>query len=85
MFVILHRDLRPQDRLESGGAGRPAEAHGPAQVVVVGERQRRDPELGRPLDQDLRRGRAVEQGKGRMAVQFGVRIVHSGTRRKNRR
>lgn len=57
----------------------PMKAHGAAEVILIDQRERREPELMGASDERLRRGRSVEKGEGRVSVKLriGVRRGHS--------
>src|SRR3989441_12722618 len=56
-----HVELAAQDRLDAGLLGGQVEVDGAEEVAVIGERQRRELELLRALDELLELRRAVEQ------------------------
>lgn len=66
------RQLGPDDPREVGGLRGCGEAHRAAQVIVVGERERGEPQFHRALHEALRVGSAVEQREGGVAMQLGV-------------
>ena len=80
--VTANRQLPTANRLDgqlrANDSGKPRcfrrrrEPHNAAQIVVVGERQRRHSQFHRTFHEALRVGSAVEQGERGMAVQFGV-------------
>ena len=65
-------DLRAEHRGQPHGPGRLGEAHHAVQAVVVGERERLEPQAGRFLGQLLGVRGAVEEREVRVAVQLGV-------------
>jgi hypothetical protein len=67
------RQLRSYDRLQPNVPCRLTEPHDAAQVVVVREGQSNDPQLHGPPHQRFRRGGAVEQREGGVAMELGVR------------
>ncbi len=78
----------PDRQVDLGAVDRPhpvlgrglGQLHRAGDRVVVGQRQRRVPQLACPLGQLLGQRDAVQEGVGRMAVQLGVwkRTVHQG-------
>ncbi len=66
-------DLDPDDGVQAGRARRGQEPDGAVQPVVVGDRESRQADLERSVDQLVGRGRAVEEREVRVAVQLGVR------------
>ncbi len=68
------RQFRTEDGGEADLARNLGEADDPVEAVVVGERERREPEPGRFLDQFLRVAGTVEEGEIRMAVQLGIGV-----------
>ena len=74
--------LHTDDRLHATYATGLGEAHGPAEVGVIGEGQTRLPQFMHAIDQRFGRRRAIEQGEARMTVQLDV-VSHTsraGTR-----
>ena len=67
-----HAEFDADDRIDARRARRLGEAHGASQVIVVGERECAMSQPPRALHQRLRRRRAVEEGEGGVAVEFGV-------------
>ena len=67
------RDLGAEHRRQADGAGGLGEAHDAVEAVVVGERERLEPEPGRLGDQFLGVRGAVEEREVGVAVQLGVR------------
>ena len=65
-------DLEPQDRVQPGGLGRGREPDRAVQALVVGDRERRHPELDRPRDEVVGRRGAVEEREVAVTVELGV-------------
>jgi hypothetical protein len=70
--VVDEVDLAPEDRLDVVLAARLVELHGAVHHPVVGEPQRRLPELRRALGQVLDVARAVEQRVLGVDVEVGA-------------
>ncbi len=70
--VIAHGQLGAGDRPHPGIACRLGEDERAAQVVVIGQRERLEPELGGPQGELLGLGGAVQERERRVAVQLGV-------------
>jgi hypothetical protein len=80
MRAVLQRQLRPVQRAHPRRLARPREAQRPAQIVVIGQRERLVPQLPRPRRQRLRRGGPVAEGEGAVAVEFdGHAAIGYGT------
>ena len=60
---------RPSSAVNPRSGGEPDD---PVQPVAVSQRERRQPELGRPLDQLLRIGRTVQEREVAVTVQFNI-------------
>ena len=71
--AVRHRDLGAEHGGETDRLGRFGEAHHPVEAVVVGDRQRLEPEAGRLGGQLLRVGGTVEEREVGVAVQLRVR------------
>jgi hypothetical protein len=69
-------ELRADDRRQLGLAGRGGEADDPSELVVIGDRERGEPELLRPRDERLGERGTVEEGESGVGVKLGV--AHSG-------
>ena len=65
-------ELGAEDGGETERPGRLGEAHDPVEPVVVGDRERGQPQARGLLDQLLGMARSVEKGEVRVAVQLGV-------------
>ena len=74
-------ELGAEDRPHAERAGRLGEPDDAVEPVVVGERERLEPEPGRLLGELLRLARAVEEAERGVGVQLGVR---DGARRRRR-
>ena len=72
MRTTVERDLRPGDRPDAEVLRRVRELERPVDAVVVGERERLVPELGRARRKLLRQRRAVEERVRRVRVQLDV-------------
>ncbi len=68
----VDRQLAAGDRLQPGRCGRLREHERAAEVVVVGQRERRVALQHRAIDQLLGVGGAVEEGEGGVAVELDV-------------
>ena len=69
-------ELRPDDRRQLHLARRGGEANDPSELVVVGDRERGEPELLCPRDERLGKRGAVEEREGGVGVELGV--LHFG-------
>ena len=71
--VVGERHFGTRDRTHAEVLGRVRELERAVDAVVVGQRERRIAELGRPHGELLRQRRSVEERVGRVRVQFDVR------------
>ena len=69
---ICQRQLGPEHCRHLQFPGRLSEPHHPVQTVVIGQRDRPQPQPSRLLDEFLRGAGAVEKAERRMGVQLGV-------------
>ncbi len=65
-------ELQPDDRVQPGLAGRGREPDDPVETLVIGDRERRQPELDRPLDELIGGRGAIQEREVRVAVELGV-------------
>ena len=65
-------DLEPQDRVQPGGLGGGREPDRAVQALVVGDPERRHPELDRPRDEVVGRRGAVQEREVAVAMELGV-------------
>jgi hypothetical protein len=68
-----HRQFDPNDRLQTRPTRRLAEPNDPAQIVVIGERQRLDAQFNRLPHQNFRCRGPIKQRESGVAVKLGVR------------
>ena len=73
---VVEVDLRAVDRPQPERRGRLGELHRARDAVVVGERHRPVPELGRGGRQLVGQRRAVEEREGRVGVELDVHCEH---------
>ena len=73
-LLDLDRELCPNDGRQSGFQCRGVEPHRSAQLVVIGDRERGQPELHGARDEHLRKRGAIEQREAGMTVKF--RVLH---------
>ena len=79
--MIAHGQLGAGDRPHAAVARRLCEDERAAQVVVVGQRERLEAELGGLQGELIGLGGAVQERERRVAVQLGVREVGGGSAR----
>jgi hypothetical protein len=65
-------ELRADDRRQLGLARGGGEADDPSELVVIGDRERGEPEVLRPRDERLGQRSAVEEGERGVGVELGV-------------
>ncbi len=79
------RELGPEHRGDLRRLGRLGEPHDAVEAVVVGDRERTEPQPFRLLEQRLGAGGSVEEAEAGVRVQFGVghgsRVAHALRRR----
>jgi hypothetical protein len=78
IYHLLDRELNSNDRAQPSVFCRCCESPRPAQVIVIGERERAEAEFDRAFHEPLRVRRAVEQRKRGMAMQLGVHGSEEG-------
>ena len=70
--AVAQRQLGPGDRLQAGALGGASELHRPVEPIMVRHRERGVAEGGRLERHLFGEGGAVQEGKSRVHVQFGV-------------